>query len=286
MLTLQIARGMALHKIIRLITCALGGEGYLNFMGNEFGHPEWVDFPREGNNESYHYARRRWDLMKDPLLRYRFLWTFDRAMNHLEDTYKWLPSAQVSYITYHSIIFAKAYILLKHESDKVISFERGGLFWVFNFHPTQSFADYAFGVSRPGKYKIVLDSDNGEFGGHARITKYTEYFTLPIACHDRPQSLMVSQETLLVLKYIRYTFQIAQRLCLPWTNNPNLVPYYLFTSSLLNKLLYKNEASKEWIFFVRIIASCLWRWLSLYLLLLWLHRWNIRNRISCYWIRS
>jgi 1,4-alpha-glucan branching enzyme len=91
----QIARGIALHKIIRLITSSLGGEGYLNFMGNEFGHPEWIDFPREGNNDSYHYARRRWDLKRDTLLRYQHLFAFDRAMNMCEEKYKWLNSPQV-----------------------------------------------------------------------------------------------------------------------------------------------------------------------------------------------
>jgi len=80
----------------RLISCGLGGEGYLNFIGNEFGHPEWLDFPREGNNISYHYARRQWKLVDDPLLRYRYLNEFDKAMIHLEEKYHWLESPQVS----------------------------------------------------------------------------------------------------------------------------------------------------------------------------------------------
>jgi len=173
-----ISRGIALHKMIRLITCSLGGEGYLNFMGNEFGHPEWVDFPRAGNNDSFHYARRRWDLAKDPLLKYKFLFSFDVCMNQSEEKYKWLSSPQ-------------AYVHLKHEEDKVISFERGGLFFVFNFHPQKSFVDYSFGISRPGKYKIILDSDQGDFGGYSRITKYNDYFTLPQPAHNQPQSLMI-----------------------------------------------------------------------------------------------
>lgn len=81
---------------VRLISCGLGGEGYLNFIGNEFGHPEWLDFPREGNNISYHYARRQWNLVDDPLLRYRYLNEFDKAMIHLEEKYHWLESPQVS----------------------------------------------------------------------------------------------------------------------------------------------------------------------------------------------
>ena len=80
----------------RLISCGLGGEGYLNFIGNEFGHPEWLDFPREGNQNSYHYARRQFNLVDDQLLRYRYLNEFDRAMMHLEEKYHWLESPQVS----------------------------------------------------------------------------------------------------------------------------------------------------------------------------------------------
>lgn len=160
------ARGIALHKIIRLITCAIGGEGYLTFMGNEFGHPEWIDFPRAGNNDSYHYARRRFDLAKDDLLRYSHLLNFERAMLHLEQKYKWLPTPQ-------------AYITLRNEGDKVVAFERGGLFFVINFNGVQSFTDYAIGVSTAGKYKIVLDVDAKEFGGFERIAKHDGYFTEP-----------------------------------------------------------------------------------------------------------
>eukprot|EP01114_Cavostelium_apophysatum_P006914 TRINITY_DN1849_c0_g1_i1.p1 TRINITY_DN1849_c0_g1~~TRINITY_DN1849_c0_g1_i1.p1 ORF type:complete len:769 (+),score=190.37 TRINITY_DN1849_c0_g1_i1:110-2416(+) len=171
-------RGMALHKMIRLVTCGLGGEGYLTFMGNEFGHPEWIDFPRAGNNDSYHYARRRWDLPKDHLLRYQFLSNFEKRMNQLEDVYKWLSSPQ-------------AYVTLKHDGDKVIAFERGNLFWVFNFHSNQSYTDYAIGISHPGKYKIVLNSDTEEFGGHNRITKFDEYFSQPEEQHGMKHRLMV-----------------------------------------------------------------------------------------------
>ncbi len=71
-----VSRGIALHKMIRFITLATAGNGYLNFMGNEFGHPEWIDFPREGNNWSFHFARRQWHLADDPDLKYQFLCPF------------------------------------------------------------------------------------------------------------------------------------------------------------------------------------------------------------------
>ncbi|XP_037527029.1 1,4-alpha-glucan-branching enzyme [Rhipicephalus sanguineus] len=163
-LTPVIDRGLALHKIIRMITHGLGGEAWLNFIGNEFGHPEWLDFPRVGNNESYHHARRQWHLVDDNLLRYRFLNNFDRALNETEDKYHWLPAPP-------------GYVSWKHEDDKVIAFERAGVLFVLNFHPFKSFSDYEIGIETPGKYKIVLDSDAEEFGGHKRIDRGVDIFT-------------------------------------------------------------------------------------------------------------
>jgi 1,4-alpha-glucan branching enzyme len=171
-LTPVIDRGMALHKMIRLLTHALGGEGYLNFEGNEFGHPEWLDFPRAGNNNSFWYARRQLNLTEDHLLRYKFLNTFDKLMNHTEDRYGWLHAPQ-------------AYISLKHEGDKVIVFERAGLVFIFNFHTHQSFSDYRIGVEVPGEYKIVLNSDAAEVGGHNRLDESTRFFTTPMEWNGR-----------------------------------------------------------------------------------------------------
>lgn len=171
-LTAVIDRGMALHKMIRLLTHGLGGEGYLNFEGNEFGHPEWLDFPRAGNNNSFWYARRQLNLTEDPLLRYKFLNTFDKLMNHCEARYGWLHSPQ-------------AYISLKHEGDKVIVFERAGLVFVFNFHTHESYSDYRIGVEVPGTYKIVLNSDSEAVGGHNRIDENTRFFTTPMEWNGR-----------------------------------------------------------------------------------------------------
>jgi len=167
-----IARGISLHKMIRLLTHGLGGEGYLNFEGNEFGHPEWLDFPRAGNNNSFHYARRQFNLVDDQLLRYRFLNDFDAAMQHLEEKYGWLASSQ-------------AYISLKHEGDKVIVFERAGLLWIFNFHTTTSFTDYRVGVEQAGTYKTVLNTDRPEFGGWNRIDENVRFFTTKMDWNGR-----------------------------------------------------------------------------------------------------
>ncbi|KAM0246397.1 hypothetical protein ACHAP5_004710 [Fusarium lateritium] len=171
-LTAVVDRGMALHKMIRLVTHALGGEGYLNFEGNEFGHPEWLDFPREGNNNSFWYARRQLNLTDDPLLRYKFLDHFDRLMNQAEAKFGWLHASQ-------------AYISLKHEGDKVIVFERAGLVFVFNFHPTNSFSDYRIGVDVAGTYRVVLNTDSKDVGGHSRIDENTRFFTTPMEWNGR-----------------------------------------------------------------------------------------------------
>ncbi|PIL37307.1 ATP-binding cassette transporter [Ganoderma sinense ZZ0214-1] len=167
-----IARGIALHKMIRLLVHSLGGEGYLNFEGNEFGHPEWLDFPREGNNNSFQYARRQWNVVDDHLLRYRYLNEFDKVMNHTEEKYGWLHAEP-------------AYVSLKHEVDKIIVFERAGLLFVFNFHPTQSFSDYRVGVEQAGDYEVVLSSDEKRFGGFENVVLGGTYKTTPMEWNER-----------------------------------------------------------------------------------------------------
>ncbi|KAI5425540.1 1,4-alpha-glucan-branching enzyme 1, chloroplastic/amyloplastic isoform 1 [Lathyrus oleraceus] len=184
-----IDRGIALHKMIRLITMGLGGEGYLNFMGNEFGHPEWIDFPRgeqhlpngkivPGNNNSYDKCRRRFDLGDADYLRYHGMQEFDRAMQHLEERYGFMTSEH-------------QYISRKNEGDRVIIFERDNLVFVFNFHWTNSYSDYKVGCLKPGKYKIVLDSDDTLFGGFNRLNHTAEYFTSEGWYDDRPRSFLV-----------------------------------------------------------------------------------------------
>ncbi len=160
--SLIIERGMALHKMIRLVTYATSGGGYLNFMGNEFGHPEWIDFPREGNNWSFKYARRQWSLEDNPKLRYHFLGDFDHDMLALNNKYKFLKEPWCK-------------LLLDNASDQVLAFERGNLLFVFNFNPSQSFTDYGIQIAS-GKYKIVLDTDNIKFGGFGNVDHSIAYF--------------------------------------------------------------------------------------------------------------
>jgi 1,4-alpha-glucan branching enzyme len=161
---LVVDRGMALHKMIRLFTLSLGGQAWLNFMGNEFGHPDWIDFPREGNNGSYKYARRMWSLVKDPDLKYHFLGAFDKAMLTLATDFDLLTSGY-------------GHSLLMDEENKTIVFEKNHLIFVFNFHVSRSIPDYAFIVPEPGDYRILLNTDDQEFGGHDRIRKNSVFIS-------------------------------------------------------------------------------------------------------------
>jgi 1,4-alpha-glucan branching enzyme len=160
--SLVIDRGLALHKMIRLITFSLSGEGYLNFMGNEFGHPEWVDFPREGNGYSYKYARRQWSLVDNPLLRYKGLNAFDQAMQRLDDDWRVLNDPLIEQ-------------LALHEDTKQLVFRRGPLVFAFNFHPTTSYTDLRIPVPDRADYRLVLDTDAERFAGHSRIDPTTTY---------------------------------------------------------------------------------------------------------------
>jgi 1,4-alpha-glucan branching enzyme len=157
-------RGIALHKMIRLITASLAGEGYLNFMGNEFGHPEWIDFPREGNDWSYHYCRRQWSLVDNNALRYTELNAFDKAMINL--------------LRKNNLFDVKPEYRWVHEDDKLIMFTKGDFAFIFNFHPTRSFTDYFVPVGEAGTYKVVLSSDDGRFGGYSRVDTAKKYKTV------------------------------------------------------------------------------------------------------------
>ena len=161
---LIIDRGIALHKMIRLLTMAIGGEGYLTFMGNEFGHPEWIDFPREGNGWSYQHCRRLWSLADSPFLKYEYLNKFDKAMITLARKQR-LFNKDPHYLTIN-------------DGDKVMSFERNGIIFAMNFDPSRSYEKYFVPTHVPGDYRVVLSTDDPEFGGHGRISSkqiYTAY---------------------------------------------------------------------------------------------------------------
>lgn len=188
---IAIDRGIALHKMIRLFTIALGGQAYLNFMANEFGHPDWIDFPREGNNWSYKYARRLWSLVVDKNLKYHFLGAFDKDMLKL--------------VKKHSILSLEyATQLWLDDWHKTIVFEKSGLIFIFNFHVNLSVPDYTFLVKDPGDYKIILNTDNPNYGGHGRIDEKTIFITL-YDDNAKTHSLKIynTNRTALVLKKIK-----------------------------------------------------------------------------------
>ena len=161
-----IDRMIALHKMIRFITLATAYGGYLNFMGNEFGHPEWIDFPREGNGWNFHYARRQWSLVDNGFLKYEWLNNFDNGMIELAKKYK-LDSQK------------DAENLWIDEKKKIIAFERGGLLFVFNFHPSQSQTNFWLPahLTGEGKYKAIFSTDEVDFGGQGHISEDYEYYT-------------------------------------------------------------------------------------------------------------
>lgn len=180
-----VARGMALHKIIRLVTLALGGEAYLTFIGNEFGHPEWVDFPRQGNNWSFHYARRQWSLADNPDLKYHYLLAFDKAMIVMAKSRRLLGAAH-------------AHLLNNDSENQVLIFERAGLIFVFNFHVDRSIPDYRFFVPQPGRYRVILSSDSPQFDGFNRVDDTLVYETFREDEVDK-LSLYITSRTALVL---------------------------------------------------------------------------------------
>ena len=161
--SLIIDRGIALHKMIRLVTASLAGEGYLNFMGNEFGHPEWIDFPREGNSFSYHYCRRQWSLAENKDLKYHYLLDFDKAM--------------IEFLQNEKVLNRFADNSFIHEDDKILSFTKDNLVFVFNFNPQKSFEGYFIPTLKSGKYKVILNSDNQKFGGFNRVSEDYIYKT-------------------------------------------------------------------------------------------------------------
>ena len=156
-------RGIALHKMIRLVTLGSINGGYLNFMGNEFGHPEWIDFPREGNGWSHKYARRQWNLVDNEDLDYHFLSDFDRAMIKVVKSEKRFNLTPVEEVWHN-------------DGDQVLAFKRGKLLFVFNFSPTQSFADYGLLVEA-GEYEVVLNTDAKDFGGNGLADDNVKHMT-------------------------------------------------------------------------------------------------------------
>ena len=181
----KVDRGMALHKMIRLITLSTADAGYLNFMGNEFGHPEWIDFPREGNAWSFQYARRQWHLADNENLRYQFLGRFDRDIISLAGRSRLIGHSEPG-------------LLIDDKREQVIAFVRAGLFFVFNFHPTRSLVNYRLRLP-PGVYHLVMNSDSEIYGGHGRLAPDQTFLTMREGTSEYI-SLYLPTRTAIILK--------------------------------------------------------------------------------------
>ena len=191
-----IARGMALHKVIRTVTMAIGGESYLNFMGNEFGHPEWMDFPREGNGWSYQYCRRQWALVDEGHLRYSQLNAWDAACMAADQKYGFISSST-------------QWATVMDDDRQILVVERGALIFVFNLSPFEEYQGLAVPVPVPGKYRAVLDSDAVEFGGEGKVGHAVDHFSQPgapdaaaaVDFHGRGQFIKVLAPSRSVVAY-------------------------------------------------------------------------------------
>jgi len=173
-----IDRGIALHKMIRLVTFALAGEAYLNFIGNEFGHPEWVDFPRADNGFSHHYARRQWSLIDQPHLHYHELRDFDAAMQKLDIDFGLLNDPLIQQ-------------LALHEDTRQLIFRRGPLVFAFNFHVTESYVGLRIPVPDRADYRVILDTDATEYGGHGLLAVPLVYPWQDVPMYTQTQSLQI-----------------------------------------------------------------------------------------------
>lgn len=185
-----IDRAIALHKMIRWITISMGAEGYLNFMGNEFGHPEWIDFPREGNNFSFHYARRLWSLADNDLLKYDWLLKWDRKM--LEEIKK------------NKQLGNDIFRLWLDNDRKVIAYRNKDIVYIFNFHPQNSYDSFQVPIHDKGKFKVIIDTDDEEFGGLGRISKDVIYESKNLENTDYDGiEIYIPSRTALALKKVK-----------------------------------------------------------------------------------
>ena len=176
--TIGVGRGMALYKMIKMLSFALGGEGSLCFMGCEFCNPDYIELPMKDNRYTYSHCRIRWDLCDNKELRYQYLYNWEVATNKLEEVFNFI-GRKAEYISH------------KHEDDKVIAFEKGPLLFVFNFHPVKSFTDYPIGTKWKSKHIIIMDSDELRFLGQERLKQGHNKFinTINKPWNDRPNRI-------------------------------------------------------------------------------------------------
>lgn len=176
--SLIIDRAISLHKLLRFITLTLCGNGYLNFMGNEFGHPEWIDFPRQGNNWSFKYCRRQWSLMDNPNLKYKYLYRFD------EEMLRFVKNAKV-------LNTDVAINLWQDEKKQLLAYKKNSYIFIFNFNPTESYTEFELQTNEQGKYRVVFSSDRNEFGGHNNIDETVVYESVALKTRSNNDGIIL-----------------------------------------------------------------------------------------------
>jgi 1,4-alpha-glucan branching enzyme len=184
--TMNVDRGIALLKLIRFITLCTSDSGYLNFMGNEFGHPEWIDFPRPGNQCSYWYARRQWNLVDDHSLKFQQMASFDRDMLTLVKKF-------------HILENSKPELIYEHNDNKLIVFKRAEFLFVFNFNPSHSYQDYSI-EAPPGEYTMIFNSDDSKYGGHNRLIPDQHHLTFHEKNHQSLSLYLPTRTTLVLMR--------------------------------------------------------------------------------------
>jgi 1,4-alpha-glucan branching enzyme len=184
---IKIDRAIALHKMIRLATFSTAGHGYMNFIGNEFGHPEWIDFPRVGNCWSYYYCRRQWSLLENPNLKYLELYNFEQEMIRIQNENKFLVDDKIR-------------VLHENNDNKVIVYYRAGLIFAFNFSPNSSYDDYCITIPESGKYVTLLHTDSPSFGGFGRLTERHMHYSFKVYDENRLGFYLPSRTALILTK--------------------------------------------------------------------------------------
>lgn len=187
--SLEVDRAVALHKMARFSTISLGAEGYLNFMGNEFGHPEWIDFPRQGNDWSFKHCQRLWSLSDDPFLRYSELNLFDQAMVTFMDDHKLMGGGEPK-------------VVLIDQERKIVAYRKKEFVFVFNFHPTYSYKKLELPLHEDASYRVVMDTDEERFGGYSRISHEVIYECQKMAVNPDYTGIVIysPSRTAIVLK--------------------------------------------------------------------------------------
>lgn len=143
-----------LLKTIKVITMVLGGEGYLNFIGNEFNHPEWVEFPSKENEWSFERCRRYWDLIsKDHGSYYIFLLNFEKKILKI-----------VSELSFGGRHWLDLLERVPNEENSNLLIVKIGSSLKVVINTSQDLSSYKRSKIDDRKYELILYSGGNEYG--------------------------------------------------------------------------------------------------------------------------